>query len=142
MYRLPFELGTIGPLVFAEKSHAVMDTGSSCITGPKKAINTIVRNTRAKLLGKLWVVNCYDDVLDKLPTMEFTFEGADGAKPGVFILEGRDYIYQMKGMCILAISENMNDHDDNFYIGTVFMRKYFTAFNHKEAKVGIAVAVN
>lgn len=124
---------TIGGSSYTSATKAIVDSGTSLITGPSDDIKKIAALANATLVGG---VEYYVDCDAKLPTIDFVLDGHS------FSLEGTDYILESEGQCILAMEglDIPSPTGPLWIMGDVFMRKYYTIFDYTNKRVGIALA--
>jgi len=118
---------------YTSATKAIVDSGTSLITGPAADIKKIADLVNATVIaGVEYEVDC--DA--KLPTIEFVVDGNS------FTLDGADYILQSGTECILAMEGLDIDSPVGplWILGDVFMRKYYTIFDYENERVGIALA--
>ena len=78
------------------------------------------------------VVNCTK--VSGLPNIVFWFEGGTRAN-----LSGRDYVLRMgRNRCFLGIHAGFGLASGEWVLGGTFMRKFYTEFDSKNARIGIA----
>lgn len=113
-------------------TNAIVDSGTSLITGPTSDIRSIATSigAQATILGQ-YTINC--DAIDNIPTLTFTIDG----KP--YPLNGKDLVLQTSGMCLLAlIGMDFSEPGPKWILGDVFMRPYYTIFDYGEKRIGLA----
>jgi len=114
---------------------AIIDSGTSLITGPTKDITAIAHHIGAKktITGQ-FTVDC--DTLDDIPDIEWTLDGTP------YVVAGKNLVLQSAGMCIFAMMGiDFPSPGPKWILGDVFMRTYYTIFDYDKARVGLAVAV-
>lgn len=118
---------------YTSATKAIVDSGTSLITGPSADIKKIADSVNATLVAG---VEYYVDCNAKLPTIEFVVDGNS------FTLDGTDYILESGGECILAMEglDIPSPTGPLWILGDVFMRKYYTIFDYTNQRVGIALA--
>lgn len=124
---------TIGGSSYTSATKAIVDSGTSLITGPAADIKKIADLVNATVVaGVEYIVNCNTD----FPTINFNLNG------NVFSLSGKEYILQSGTECILAMEGLDIDAPTGplWILGDVFMRKYYTIFDYTNQRVGIALA--
>jgi len=114
---------------------AIIDSGTSLITGPSKDITAIAHHIGAKktITGQ-FTVDC--DTLDDIPDIEWTLGGTP------YVVPGKNLVLQSAGLCIFAMMGiDFPSPGPKWILGDVFMRTYYTIFDYDKARVGLAVAV-
>jgi len=115
-------------LTLTNSKHAIVDSGTSCIVGPRREVNALAAMLGAKAFQGAFAVRC--DAA--LPKVSFTVKGRD------LVLDGQDLVeYRAGQMCILAL-EAMNV--PTWVLGMVFMRKYYVQFDWLNKRIGFAFA--
>jgi hypothetical protein len=118
---------------YTSAAKAIIDSGTSLITGPSADIKKIANLVNATVIaGVEYLVSCKAT----LPTIEFVIDGKS------FTLSGTDYILESNGECILAFEglDIESPIGPLWILGDVFMRKYYTIFDYTNERVGIALA--
>ncbi|KAH3731516.1 Lysosomal aspartic Protease [Pelomyxa schiedti] len=122
--------------VCSKNCRAIIDTGTSLITGPRGDIKKINDNLGCREMittGECIWVTCPDD-LDSLPLVTFTLGGVD------YVLKGSEYVLNMDGECISGFMP-MTMVPPLYIIGDVFISTYYTTFDYGNLRVGFARAV-
>jgi hypothetical protein len=115
---------------------AIVDSGTSLITGPKTEITQLAAAVGAKpnIMGE-YTVDCKD--LDKMPSITFTIGGND------YVIPGKKAVIQAQGTCLLAfMGMNFPEGGPQWILGDVFMRQYYTVFNYVDESIGFAKAIH
>ncbi|KAI0335469.1 aspartic peptidase A1 [Cubamyces sp. BRFM 1775] len=119
-----------------ENTGAAIDTGTSLIALPTDMAEMLNTQIGAK---KSWngqyTVDC--SKVPSLPDLTFTF----GGKP--YVLKGTDYVLEVQGTCMSSftgIDINMPDGGSLWIVGDVFLRKFYTVYDHGRDAVGFALA--
>ncbi|KAF9908015.1 Vacuolar protease A [Lobosporangium transversale] len=112
---------------------AVIDTGSSLIVVPSAMgdrLNQIIGASKAR--AGQYVIEC--SKVPSLPELSFYFGESK------YTLKGEDYILRTGGSCISGfMSTNFPSGMDEFWIvGDVFLRKYYSAYDLGNNRVGFA----
>jgi hypothetical protein len=113
-------------------TNAIVDSGTSLITGPSADIRSIAASigAQATLLGQ-YTINCDD--IGSIPTLTFVIDGQ------IYPLNGKDLVLQSSGMCLLAlIGMDFAEPGPKWILGDVFMRSYYTIFDYGGQRIGIA----
>lgn len=114
---------------------AVIDTGTSLITGPTEDINY--------LLESIPVSNdCFN--FDTAASLSFIFENKDYPEGKEYILDPNDYIYKTDdGKTCRALMMPLDvpePHGPVWILGDVFLQKYYSVFDRDNNNVGFALA--
>lgn len=115
---------------------AIIDSGTSLITGPKSEISKLAAAVGAKpnIVGE-YTIDC--DKVDSLPDIVFTIDGVDYTVPG------KDAIISAQGTCLFAfMGMDFPKPGPQWILGDVFMRQYYTVFNYLDQTVGFAKAIH
>lgn len=108
----------------------VVDTGTSVIAGPQKAMNSL-----AEKIGNV-SADCSN--LAQLPTVSFTINGQEfQLEPDFYVLRMKDS--EGKDQCELGI-QGVNAGVPIYILGDPFLRKYYTVWDADENRVGFALA--
>ncbi|XP_043775627.1 pregnancy-associated glycoprotein 1-like [Cervus elaphus] len=110
---------------------AFVDTGTSLILGPGRLIDNILR-----LIGVTErCVSCA--TVNTLPSVDFTINGINYPVPAQAYT-----IKDSSGNCYIGIRENpVNRSTENWILGDVFLRQYFSVFDRGNDRIGLAQAV-
>lgn len=126
-----------GKVIGDGKASAIVDSGTSLLTGPKDAVAELAKEVGAyNILGK-YIVSCAS-----VQGKDLTFElRASGGKTVKFSVE--DYVIPaFLGQCLLAVMplDVPSPRGPLWILGDVFMRKYYTTFDYGKKAVGVALA--
>jgi len=132
---------TVGGTSVATDLKAIADTGTSLLTGPKAAVQSLI----ALIPGLTAVPGTGEYIADcgkisEMPTFSFTIAGK------VFELTGADYILQVASAGVTECLLGMEGLDvpaprgPLWILGDVFLRKYYTVFDYTNARLGFATA--
>ncbi|XP_065206191.1 uncharacterized protein LOC135835718 [Planococcus citri] len=116
------------------KSAALMDTGTSFILGPSRAINFIyvlLNSKPSKQFSYMREVDCKG--VDDLPEISFNFDGEE------FTLSGKDYIIKLAGICIVGFDFS---GDQEWTLGDIFFRKFYAEFDMAQHRIGLAESIH
>lgn len=114
---------------------AIVDSGTSLITGPKADIRKLASAVGAKpnIMGE-YTVDC--DKLDDMPDITFTIDNKE------YVIPGKKAIIQAQGTCLFAfMGMDFPKPGPQWILGDVFMRQYYTVFNYLDQTIGFAKAV-
>ncbi|KAH3765869.1 preprocathepsin D [Pelomyxa schiedti] len=118
--------------------NAIVDTGTSVITGPVDDINRLnamlgCRNVADT--GECIWIKC--PVLATLPKVVFTLGDKD------YTLTGEQYVLEVEGECISGfMGMDIDPPIGPLYIlGDVFISTYYTVFDYGNSRVGLATAI-
>ncbi|KAI9593118.1 endopeptidase [Syncephalis fuscata] len=112
---------------------AAIDTGSSLLVIPTDLAELINKEIGAKKnFAGQYMVDCAK--VPSLPDFGLTFNGKE------FVLKGSDYVLQVQGQCVsgfmgMDIPAPMGPL---WIIGDVFLRKFYTVYDHGNNRVGFA----
>lgn len=112
---------------------AVIDSGTSLLTGPTTVVNAIGAMLNATNVGGMFMVDC--GRIDSLPPIRITIGGT------AWVLEGKDYILnEGEGQCMLGMQAMDMDtmYGQLWIMGDVFMRKVYTVFDYKNQALHFA----
>merc|ERR1712038_1109473 len=117
------------------KADAIVDSGTSLITGPSADIQAIANEVGAsRIITGQYTIDC--DSIDSIPAISWTIDGNDYTVPG------KDLVIGSSGMCIFAMmGMDFPKPGPQWILGDVFMRKYYTVFDYEGARVGFAPAI-
>ncbi|KAK9872454.1 hypothetical protein WA026_017923 [Henosepilachna vigintioctopunctata] len=118
--------------------NAIIDSSSSIITGPTKAINQINANIEAREIvlqnEKRFVVDC--DTVNGLPKMEFHFQNK------VFTFSGPKYIIKVSNktvvLCMSAFQYGEStEKDETWTLGATFLAEVYTIYDVARKRIGL-----
>ncbi|XP_043307699.1 pregnancy-associated glycoprotein 2-like [Cervus canadensis] len=113
---------------------AFVNTGVPSIYGPKEMVTNIHKLMNARPEGSEYVVSC--DAVNTLPPVIFNINGID------YPLPPEAYIIKEKNSCISAFHGVVQAaSSENWLLGDVFLRQYFSVFDRKNERIGLAPAV-
>jgi len=118
-----------------ENTGAAIDTGTSLIALPTDMAEMLNAQIGAtKSWNGQYQVDCAK--VPGLPDLTFHF----GGKP--YALKGSDYVLEVQGTCISAFTGlDINLPGGSLWIiGDVFLRRYFTVYDHDQDAVGFATS--
>lgn len=113
----------------ANSKHAIIDSGSSMLVGPKAEVQAIAGMLGASMMGQLWVIDCASKM-----QVTFTLGGQE------FQLQGDDLVLERQGnLCLLGL-QSSDGFTPHWVLGNVFMRKFYVQFDWQERRIGLATA--
>ncbi|XP_034028581.1 renin isoform X1 [Thalassophryne amazonica] len=118
---------------------AVIDTGSSYITGPASSVSVLMKTIGAQLDESGYKVSC--DIVKTLPSVTFHLGGQD------YSLTQEDYILwqsQIEGnVCTVAFRglDIPPPVGPIWILGANFIARYYTEFDRSNNRIGFATAV-
>lgn len=117
-----------------EKITAIVDSGTSLMTGPKAEVSKLASMIGAKpnIVGE-YTIDC--KLVDQIPDLVFTIGGNKYTIPGskVVLQSGNTCLFAFMGMDFPAPGPQ-------WILGDVFMREYYTVFNYVDQTIGFAKA--
>lgn len=121
----------VGGDISKGKVYGVIDSGTSLIIGSFDMINP--------LLVQIGTVNEDCSNIDTLPDIDFFFDGIQ------YNLSPRDYVIEItlfgNTQCMAGVmGAELPANFPYLIIGDVFMRKYYSHFDHNNKRVGLAPA--
>nr|AAR88043.1 pregnancy-associated glycoprotein 2 [Odocoileus virginianus] len=110
---------------------AFVDTGTSLILGPRRLVDNIRR-----LIGVTEpFVSC--STVNTMPSIDFTINGINYPVPAQAYT-----VKDSSGNCYIGFRENpVNRSTENWILGDVFLRQYFSVFDRGNDRIGLARAV-
>jgi len=125
---------TVGGVEYGVGQKAIVDSGTSILTGPSEQIAAIAAQVGARELGSTgeYLMKCNDDA----PNLDFQLGGKTYslAPEDYMIPDGDSCLFGMMGLDIPPPSGPL------WILGDVFMRKYYTVFDVANEQVGFALA--
>jgi len=112
---------------------AIVDTGTSLLTGPSSVVKEIAKTLGARSLSNgEYLVSC----TAKLPNLDFVIGGV------TYTLTQADYLIPDGNICILGIMglDVPVPNGPLWILGDIFIRKYYTVFDEANNRVGLALA--
>lgn len=125
-----------GPISISDPARIIVDTGTSLIASPPYVAEYINMLIGGQASGSgLFRVDCASR--SKLPDIVFTMSGHQ------FSLSPMEYILEFSGVCVSAFSAMDLPASDNlpvWILGDAFLRKYYSIYDVKNKRVGLATA--
>merc|ERR1712072_858512 len=125
---------TLGSDSVSQTKSAIVDSGTSLLAGPTAEIKAIAAKLGASvILGKEYTVDCSKDI----PNLSFKLGGKE------FALTKEDLTLQSSGStCVLGLMgvDVPAPRGPLWFLGDVFMRKYYVEFDWGNKRLGIAKA--
>jgi len=118
----------------SDKITAIVDSGTSLLTGPKADVAKIAAAVGAtpNIVGE-YTIDCKN--LDNIPDVTFTIGGIE------YTIPGKKTVIQAQGTCLFAfMGIDFPAPGPQWILGDVFMREYYTVFNYNDKTVGFAKA--
>ncbi|KAG7343927.1 aspartyl protease [Nitzschia inconspicua] len=116
----------------SDKITAIVDSGTSLITGPKADIAKLATavGAKANIMGE-YTIDCAK--VDEIPDIVFTIDGTD------YPIPGKSTVIQAQGTCLFAfMGMDFPPPGPQWILGDVFMREYYTVFNYHDQTIGFA----
>jgi len=125
----------VGGKTYGAGQAAIVDTGTSLLTGPVASVTAIAQAMGAKELGTTgeWLVSCDSK---KLVNLDYVINGK------TYTLTPQDYLIPDGNMCILGMMgmDIPEPAGPLWILGDIFIRKYYTVFDMANKQLGFAVA--
>lgn len=118
--------------VSSDKITAIVDSGTSLLTGPKTEISKIASavGAKANIMGE-YTIDCAK--VDDIPDVVFTIGGTE------YTIPGKNTVIQAQGTCLFAfMGLDIPAPGPQWILGDVFMREYYTVFNYNDQTIGFA----
>lgn len=125
---------TVDGVTYGAGDKAIMDSGTSILTGPTEVVSALAASIGAKAINAAeYMVACDTP---NLPTLTYKLNGID------YTLEPSDYLIPDGELCLLGMMgmDIPRPNGPLWIMGDVFMRKYYTVFDVANEQVGIALA--
>jgi len=119
---------------YATNAKAIVDSGTSILTGPSESVAAIAKQIGAKeIIEGEYMLACN---YDTLPDFTFNIDGKD------YVLTAYDYLIPDGDLCMLGLMgmDIPAPTGPLWILGDVFMRKYYTVFDSGNKRVGFALA--
>ena len=114
---------------------AIVDSGTSFITGPRYEVDKLAKaaGAKANIMGE-YTVDC--DKIDDIPDIIFTIGGAE------YTIPGSKTVIEAQGTCLFTfLPTYVPPPGPQWILGDIFMREYYTVFNYHDKSIGFAKAV-
>jgi len=126
---------TVGSTSYVSSNvNAIVDSGTSILTGPSEVVSAIAKQINAKeIIEGEYLVSCN---YDTLPNFDFKIGG------NTYTLTPQDYLIPDGDLCLLGLMalDIPAPTGPLWILGDVFMRKYYTVFDWDNKRVGFALA--
>jgi hypothetical protein len=116
------------------KITAIVDSGTSLMTGPKAEISKLAASVgaTANFMGE-YTIDC--KLVDQIPDVVFTIGGNE------YTIPGSKTVIQAQSTCLFAfMGMDFPEPGPQWILGDVFMREYYTVFNYVDQTIGFAKA--
>ncbi|XP_046500633.1 pregnancy-associated glycoprotein [Equus quagga] len=117
---------------------AIVDTGTSLLLGPQDAVLNIqeIIQARRSTSGE-YFIDC--DAVNTLPDILFTIDGIGYPVPANAYIQKDAAL----GICFSSFegNEDILNNLEEWILGDVFLRLYFTVFDRENDRIGLATAV-
>lgn len=123
----------VGGVNYGVGQKAIVDSGTSVLTGPVETVKAIAAQLGAKeVIAGEYFVSCTAD----LPNFDFTIDGK------VYTLTSADYLIPDGDLCLLGMIglEIPPPTGPLWILGDIFMRKYYTVWDTTNKRIGFALA--
>lgn len=108
---------------------ALVDSGTTGITGPSEDIKLLHKLIGAQRIGQLFEVNCI--VVPTLPSILVTIGGQ------AFPLQPNQYINNVANVSCVTVFRPL-DAQNIWILGTAFLKSYYTKFDLRHRRIGFA----
>lgn len=133
-WQIELDSFTVDGTTYASNTKAIVDSGTSILTGPSDIVAELAESIGAKeiIAGEYLVACDYDNLPD------FKFE----INSKFYTLSPEDYLIPDGELCLLGMMglDIPRPTGPLWILGDVFMRKYYTVFDQENQKVGFALA--
>jgi saccharopepsin len=116
-------------------SKAILDTGSSLISGPESEVNQLyklIRHNNTCNFDQYLYCKCSN--INKFPKLKFTLENT------IFELLPENYMIAYGKKCQILITSSK--FISMWILGDVFLRRYYTVFDLENLQIGLVRSVN
>jgi len=125
----------VGSSKYGQNAKAIIDTGTSLLTGPSDVVKSIAAQLGAKALSNgEYLVGC--NVKGDMPNFDWVIDGK------IYSLTPSDYLIPDGDICILGLMglDVPEPSGPLWILGDIFIRKYYTVFDEANTRVGLALA--
>lgn len=133
-WQIALDSFTVDGTTYASNTKAIVDSGTSILTGPSDIVAQLAESIGAKeiIAGEYLVACDYDN----LPDFKFEIDSK------FYTLSPEDYLIPDGDLCLLGMMglDIPRPTGPLWILGDVFMRKYYTVFDQENEKVGFALA--
>ena len=129
-----FQIGDYQKRPSGNDMTAIIDSGTSFITGPKEVVDQIAKaaGATANIVGE-YTIDC--DRVNEIPDIDIVIDGIEYTIPG-----SKTFI-EAQGVCLFAfLARYSPPYAPQWILGDVFMREYYTVFNYHDKTIGFAKA--
>lgn len=121
-------------LVCQDGCKAVLDTGLSHITGPKRDIEALNKKIRAYYVGRgIYSMAVCMDQNKSLPYLYITISGRE------FVVTPEQYSFGHAGTCTSPFVFNeAGGDDDHWSLGSLFLGHFYAIFDYEAKRIGLA----
>ncbi|XP_065206130.1 uncharacterized protein LOC135835676 [Planococcus citri] len=116
--------------IIAANIAAIVDTGTSSVHGKKDHFNAFFRQ-----LEPFFSIDDFLSNLHRLPNVTFRIGGED------YVITGPDYMVRLGHTVMLGITETDTPFSDEWVLGEVFLRNYYSVFDMERRRIGLAKSV-
>ena len=134
----------------SSKSLAILDSGTSLISGPHSLIMKIINAIYAKGIileydNQTGFFAIWCSSVASLPTISFTLSGSDYVRHQ-YVIPGSAYVVQAlsadPAFCTLGIDTLRDDSGVDWILGDSFLRSFYSIYDYANERVGLAVATS
>jgi len=132
-WRIALDDVKVGSSSMSTTKSAIVDSGTSLLAGPTAEVAKIAALVKAtKIVNNEYSIDCNSDA----PAITFTIAGKD------YTFEKKDYVIKSGNTCLFAMTgiDVPAPNGPLYILGDVFMRKYYTAFDWGNKRLGFATA--
>lgn len=133
-WEITLDAFTVGDSVFGQGDKAIVDSGTSLLTGPSDAVKAVAESIGAKpFVNGEYLVDC-----GITQNIEYTVGGK------TYTLTPADYLIPDGDICLFGMIglDVPRPNGPLWIMGDIFMRKFYTVFDVGNQRVGFADAVH